>query len=71
MNNIQWNFKRKSYIFIQEKAFETVICEMLAVSSRPQYVNFGKSPCINTVKVLISQLSKVFNLIFFQEIMFL
>ena len=28
-----------SYIFIQEKAFEYVVCEMAAILSRPQYVN--------------------------------
>ena len=27
-NKLQWNFKRNSYIFIQENALECVVCEM-------------------------------------------
>ena len=34
MNKLQWNFKRNSYIFIQEKTFENVVCEMAAILSR-------------------------------------
>ena len=37
-NKFHWNLKRNSYIFIQENAFENVICEMAAISSRPQCV---------------------------------
>ena len=28
MNKLQWGLKRNSYIFIQENAFENVVCEM-------------------------------------------
>ena len=28
-----------SHIFIQENAFENVVCEMAAILSQPQYVN--------------------------------
>ena len=38
-NKLQWNLKRNSYIFIQENAFENVVCEMAAILSRPQCVN--------------------------------
>ena len=38
-NILQWNFNRNSDIFIQENAFESVICEMAAILSRPQCVN--------------------------------
>ena len=38
-NTLQWNLKRNSYIFIQENACENIICEMAAISSRPQCVN--------------------------------
>ena len=31
-------FKRNSLIFIQENAFENVVCEMASISSRPQWV---------------------------------
>ena len=30
-NKLQWNLKRNSHIFTQEKAFENVVCEMAAV----------------------------------------
>ena len=33
------NFNRNSNIFIQENAFESVVCEMAAMLSRPQCVN--------------------------------
>ena len=39
MNKLQWNFNRNSNIFIQENAFESVVCEMAAILSRPQWVN--------------------------------
>ena len=32
----QWNHKRNLYIFIQENAFENVICKMAAIVSWPQ-----------------------------------
>ena len=38
MNKLQWNLKRNSYIFIQENAFENIVCEMAAIFSRPQCV---------------------------------
>ena len=38
-NKLQWNFNRNSYIFIQEKAFENVVCQMVAILSRSQCVN--------------------------------
>ena len=38
MNTFQWNYKRNSYIFIQENAFENVAWRIAAILSRPQYV---------------------------------
>ena len=38
-NKLQWNKKRNSYIFVQENAFENVVCEMAAILSQPQCVN--------------------------------
>ena len=35
---VQWNFDRNSNIFIQENAFENVVCEMASILSRPQCV---------------------------------
>ena len=32
-------FSRNSNIFIQEKAFESVVCEKAAILSRPQWIN--------------------------------
>ena len=38
MNKLQWNLKRNSYIFVQEYAFENIVCEMAAILSRPECV---------------------------------
>ena len=35
-NKLQWNFNRNSNIFIQENAFESVICEMASILYQPQ-----------------------------------
>ena len=37
--NIQWNFNRNWYIFIQENAFENVVRKMAAILYRPQCGN--------------------------------
>ena len=34
-NDLQWNFNQNSYIFIEENAFEKVVCKMAAILSRP------------------------------------
>ena len=39
-NELQWIFCRNSNIFIQENAFESVVCEKAAILSRPQWVNW-------------------------------
>ena len=41
-NKPQWNLNRNSYIFIQENAFENVICEMTAILSQPQCVKLDQ-----------------------------
>ena len=38
-NKLRWNVNQNSYIFIQENAFESGVCEMAAILSRPQCVN--------------------------------
>ena len=38
-NELQWNFNWNSNMSIQENAFESVVCEMASISSRPQWVN--------------------------------
>ena len=38
-NKLQWNLKRNKYIFIQENAFENVVCEMAGILFRPQCLN--------------------------------
>ena len=43
-NKLQWNFNRNSDIFIQENAFESIVCEMTAILSRPQCVNIKMPP---------------------------
>ena len=34
-DKFQWNYDKNSYIFIQEIAFESVVCETAAILSRP------------------------------------
>ena len=41
-NKLQWKFNRNSNIFIHENAFESFVCEMAAILSRPQCVNDKK-----------------------------
>ena len=43
-NKIQWIPNRNYNIFIQENAFENIVCEMVSILSRPQYVkgNHGR-----------------------------
>ena len=36
---LQWHFNRNWNIFIQENAFENIVCEMVSILSRPQCVN--------------------------------
>ena len=38
-NKLQLNLKRNLYIFVQENAFENVVCDMAAILSQPQCVN--------------------------------
>ena len=38
-NKLQWNFNRNSSIFIKEIAFQNVVCKMVFILSRPQWVN--------------------------------
>ena len=41
-NKLQLNFDKNSNIFVQENAFESVVCEVAAILSRPQCVNLDK-----------------------------
>ena len=43
MNKLQWHFNGNSYIPIEENVFESVVCEMVAILSRPRSVNGGES----------------------------
>ena len=38
-NKLQWNFSQNSNIFIQENALENIVCEMVSILSRSQWVN--------------------------------
>ena len=43
-NKLQWNINRNSHTFIQENAFENVVCEISVILSRPWCVNeLGRS----------------------------
>ena len=39
LGTLQWHFNRNCNIFIQENAFESIVCKMTAILSRPQCVN--------------------------------
>ena len=39
-NEFQWDFSRKSYIFIEEISFQNVVCKMAALLSRSQCVEY-------------------------------
>ena len=47
-NKLLWNIKRNSYLFIQENAFENVVCEMAVIFSWPRYVN-KRNDCILSI----------------------
>ena len=47
-NKLQWIFSRNSNIFIQENAFESVVCEKMAILSRPQRVKGLVCSLLNT-----------------------
>ena len=38
-NKLQWNLNRNSKIFIEENAFESIVCEMVAILFRGRWVN--------------------------------
>ena len=42
-NKLQWNPRQNSFIFIQENAFENVVCEGASIQSRPQWVKAPKT----------------------------
>ena len=52
MNKLQWHFNRNCNIFFQENAFESVVCEMATILSRPQ--------CVNGVQ-MARHVAKMFN----------
>ena len=47
-NKLQWNLNRNSNIIIQENAFESVVCETVAILLRPQCVNTAWQTMIKT-----------------------
>ena len=65
-NKLQWNLNRNSHIFIQENAFENVVCEIASMLSRSQCVKvlshgcyfwchiiYGNSACLFTFEIPI------------------
>ena len=45
LNKLQWNIKQNSYVFIQENAFESVVCNMAAILSRTQCGRYISRHC--------------------------
>ena len=51
---LQWNINRNSNSFIQENAFENVVCEMAAILPRPQWVKSNDTmETINPTSMII------------------
>ena len=50
-NKLQWNLNRNSNIFIQENAFESVVCETASILSWPQWVKIDFLKTIQHVVV--------------------
>ena len=59
---LQWNFNQNSNIFIQENAFENVICEMTSILSRPQCVNRKRKRRYGFVFITLSNFLKTYTL---------
>ena len=47
-SNVQWNLNQNLYIFIQQNAFEKVVCELAAILSWPQ--------CVKNVSIILAPL---------------
>ena len=54
---LQWNFNPNPNFFIQENAFESVVCEITAILSRPQLVN---GTCFNVDDIYCRLIKNVF-----------
>ena len=61
-NKLQWNFNQNSNIFIQENAFENVICEMTSILSRSQCVNRKRENQYGLVLITLSNFLKTYTL---------
>ena len=51
-NKLKWNFNLNSNIFIQRNTFESVVCEMVAISSWSQCVNEWRVPTYTSPTIL-------------------
>ena len=68
-NKPQWNFYQNNMIFIQEDVFENVICQMVAILPRPQWIlshslgslsNFlGEMPTLESSRQLAEQMGSI------------
>ena len=56
VNKLQWNLNQNSNIFIHKSMFESVVCEMASISSRPQCV---KRSCTDRIMQMVWALSCV------------
>ena len=48
-NKLQWNFNRNAYVIIHGNAFESVVCVLAAILSRPQCLSLhiiGSGNCV-------------------------
>ena len=62
-NKLQWNLKRNSCIFIQENAFQNVVCEMASILCRPQCVNAFGTITFSVPQMIkyVSMLPKIYS----------
>ena len=56
-NKFQWIFNQNTTIFIQQNAFENVVCKVSSILSRPQCVNGCKKQKIDYLQATTFQIS--------------
>ena len=69
-NIIQWNLNQKTIIHIEENGFEDVICKMLAIFSKCEWVIAYSTAAVNTLRPRQNGLQfadDIFKCIFFNE----
>ena len=65
-NKLQWNFNRNSNIFIQQNAFENVVCKMVSILSWPRLNVLRRFHCTNKLRCPMLQHYSIWCLTLFR-----